>query len=213
MRDVAKLREDYTQGELNRTDLPENPLELFKIWIEAAIADEIPEPNAMVLATIDAAGHPNARVVLLKGYSQSGFVFYTNYTSQKGAELTRNSRAALVFNWLAHERQVRVRGNVKKLSRPESEAYFQSRPRSSQLGAWVSPQSEIIANRDVLDTRLHALEAEYEDARTIAAPPHWGGYQVGIEEIEFWQGRQSRLHDRFRYLKQHSSWQIDRLAP
>ena len=211
--DVAALREDYRRGSLERADLPDAPLPLFASWLEQAIADGLDEPNAVVVATVDAQGMPNARVVLLKAYDERGFVFYTNYESQKGRELDATSVAALVFNWLAHERQVRVRGRVERVSREETEAYFHLRPKGSQLGAWASPQSQVIPDRSVLDDRKAELESAYAKTDALPVPEHWGGYRVVPTEIEFWQGRSSRLHDRFRFRKTADTWTIDRLAP
>ena len=214
MPNVADLREDYRRATLERADLPDEPLAQFRTWIGAAIADALPEPNAVVVATADPGGRPDARVVLLKAYDARGFVFYTNYESAKGHQLAARPYAALVFNWLAHERQVRIRGPVTRVSRAETAAYFHSRPRGSQLGAWASPQSEVLPDRAPLEARQAELEAAYaKTADPVPVPEHWGGYRVAPEEIEFWQGRSSRLHDRFRYTRREGTWRVERLAP
>ena len=214
MPNVAELREDYTRGALERRDLHADPIEQFRTWIDAAIADGLPEPNAVVVATVDPDGRPDARVVLLKAYDERGFVFYTNYESAKGRQLAERPHAALVFNWLAHERQVRIRGAVTRISREETATYFHSRPRGSQLGAWASPQSSVLPDRTPLEARKAALEAAYAKTEDVVpVPPHWGGFRVAAEEVEFWQGRSSRLHDRFRYTRATDGWAVDRLAP
>ena len=172
------------------------------------------EPNAMTLATVSPEGRPSARIVLLKGFSEEGFLFYTNYHSRKGKELAEKPFAALVFCWLPHERQIRIEGRVEQISKAQSLTYFQSRPRQSQLGAWASPQSETIADRMVLENRFAELDAQFTPDQTIPLPPHWGGYRVIPDKLEFWQGRASRLHDRICYtLQSDQSWKIDRLAP
>ncbi len=209
---IADLRRNYTQAGLSESDLHPHPIEQFKRWFEQAVAADLLEPNAMTLATVTAEGKPSARVVLLKDCDERGLVFYTNYNSQKGVELQAHPHAALVFLWGDLERQVRIEGKVELVAESEATAYFHSRPASSQLGAWASDQSAIIADRSVLETRLHQLETEYRD-REIPKPPHWGGMRVIPQEIEFWQGRPSRLHDRLRYQLVDGKWQIDRLAP
>ena len=213
MSSVADLREDYTRNTLERSQLLEDPIAQFGNWLQQAIADDLPEPNAVVVATVDKAGSPNARVVLLKAYDERGFVFYTNYDSTKGQELDANPEAAMVFNWLQHERQVRIRGSVERISRAETAAYFHSRPKGSQLGAWASPQSQVIPDRVGLEQRKAQLEATYAEDAEVPVPDHWGGYRVCATSIEFWQGRSSRLHDRFRFRKTGKGWAIDRLAP
>ncbi len=210
--DVADLRQDYRRGALEREDLDDDPIAQFRTWIEAAIADELAEPNAVVVATVDAHGKPDARVVLLKGYDQRGFVFYSNYESAKGRQLEQHPAAAMVFNWLEHERQVRVRGSVQQISREETAAYFHSRPKGSQLGAWASPQSRVIEDRAVMEDRQAELEAAYAKTDAVPVPEHWGGYRVTPVEIEFWQGRSSRLHDRFRFRKTDGGWEVERLG-
>lgn len=211
---IAALREDYRSATLLEAEAAANPIEQFKAWFEAALQAQLPEPNAMTLATANTAGIPNARIVLLKGVDERGFVFYTNYGSAKGQELTENPRAVLVFVWLELQRQVRVSGRVERVSKAESEAYFQSRPKGSQIGAYVSPQSEVIDSRQFLDDRLAALNDTYKDVEQLPLPDFWGGFRLIPENIEFWQGRSSRLHDRLRYSQQADlSWKIERLAP
>ncbi len=209
---IADLRKNYTQAGLLETDIRANPFEQFQLWFEQAIAADLLEPNAMTLATVTAEGKPSARIVLLKGFDERGFVFYTNYHSQKGVELQTCPFAALVFLWHDLERQIRIEGKIELVSEAEATDYFHSRPVSSQLGAWASEQSTVITDRSVLETRLHQLEAEYLD-QEIPKPPHWGGVRVVPVEIEFWQGRPSRLHDRLRYQLIDDTWQIARLAP
>ena len=211
---IADLRQEYMLQGLSKADVDPNPFQQFQKWFDRALASELPIANAMMLATATKEGKPSARVVLLKGVDpQLGFVFYTNYESQKGQDLAQNPQAALVFWWAELERQVRIEGNVEKISAQASDCYFQSRPSGSQLGAWVSQQSRPIQNRDVLEQRLQELEVEYRD-RTIPRPPHWGGYALKPITIEFWQGRTNRLHDRLRYYRlDQGGWQIERLAP
>lgn len=210
---VAALRREYAVASLNEGDVDADPLVQFTRWFEQALAAAIAEPNAMTVATATRDGVPSARMVLLKGFDARGFVFYTNYESQKGRELAENPRAALVFHWVELHRQVRVFGAVEKVLAEESDAYFQSRPRGSRLGAWVSRQSSVLHGRDELETRLAALTEEYGES-DIPLPPYWGGYRVIPASVEFWQGRPSRLHDRLRYTRQpDGSWRIERLSP
>lgn len=210
---LESLRSNYALSGLNETDLLDTPFQQFQRWLEQAIAAELPEPNAMTLATLSKEGKPIARMVLLKGLDEKGFVFYTNYDSAKGKQLTETDSAALVFWWAGLERQVRVEGTVEKVSSEESDAYFQSRPKASQLGAWASPQSQAIENRDILEKRLAQLEEKYAIEK-VPRPPHWGGFRVIPTAIEFWQGRPSRLHDRIRYeLDEKGDWFYQRLAP
>lgn len=209
---VADLRESYERGALDHADLPDDPLALFAAWFADARASGTPEPNAMTLATVGPGGAPSARVVLLKGLDE-GFVFYTNRESRKGRELDEAGRAALVFWWPPLERQVRVEGHAERIDEAASDAYFQSRPRSSRLGAWASPQSDEIPDRSVLDTRLSDAAARFADGE-VERPPFWGGYRVVPEAVEFWQGRPSRLHDRLVYRREDAgAWTVARLAP
>lgn len=210
---IADLRQDYRKAGLSEADAADNPIEQFKIWFEQAMAAELVEPNAMALATATANGFPSARMVLLKAFDDRGFTFFTNYESNKGKQLAANPQAALAFWWAELERSVRIEGRVEKVSEAESDEYFQNRPRASQLGAWTSEQSEIIASRELLEERLERFREEYADGR-IPRPPHWGGYCVIPSAIEFWQGRPNRLHDRLRYRRQEDgSWLRERLSP
>lgn len=212
MTNVADLRKDYTQAGLLETDVDPHPIKQFELWFHQAISANLLEPNAMTLATVTPEGKPSARIVLLKDFDDRGFVFYTNYHSQKGTELQSLPYAALVFLWADLERQVRIEGRVELIDAQTAEAYFHSRPIGSQLGAWASEQSSVIPNREVLETRIAELARKYQD-REIPKPPHWGGFRVVPAEIEFWQGRPSRLHDRLRYQLIDDRWKIDRLAP
>lgn len=210
---LADLRRDYRRGDLTEEKAAADPLALFQRWFDDALAAKVLEPNAMTLATAGADGQPSARTVLLKGFDARGFVFFSNYTSRKGVELAANPRAALLFTWLALERQVEIRGPVEKVSPEETATYFYSRPIGNQLGAWASAQSSVIPDRAALDRRIEELMAEYR-GRTVPVPPHWGGYRVLPEQVEFWQGRPSRLHDRLRYTRQPgAAWKRERLSP
>jgi pyridoxamine 5'-phosphate oxidase len=211
--DIAGLRHDYTSQGLRRADLDPDPIRQFTLWFTAAAQAGIRDANAMSLATATPDGEPSVRIVLLKGFDERGFVFFTNHASEKGKHLDVNPRGAAAFYWVQLERQIRISGPVEKTSREESEHYFHSRPPGSQLGAWVSRQSEVIDSRKILDARLAKITEHNADGN-IPLPPHWGGYRIKPTTIEFWQGRPNRLHDRFRYTRQAGGiWQIDRLAP
>jgi pyridoxamine 5'-phosphate oxidase len=209
---LADLRKEYALAGLNEKDLARDWFRQFEKWFQEAEAAKLTEPNAMTLSTASRDGKPSARTVLLKAVDGRGFVFFSNYESRKGRELEANPHASLVFPWLALERQVLVEGAVTKVAREESEAYFHSRPRASQLGAWVSQQSAIIAGRKVLEEAMKALETKYA-GQEVPLPPHWGGWRLAPETVEFWQGRRSRLHDRLRYRRVKDGWTVERLAP
>lgn len=209
---LADLRVNYDKGALDEATLPEDPFALFKLWLEDAIAVGVMEPNAMTLATVSAEGQPSSRTVLLKGFDARGFSFFTNYQSRKGRELANNPQAALTILWKERERQVCLRGVVILLSREESYAYFQSRPYESQIGAWVSEQSERIPDRGWLESRERELKARYPEGQ-VPLPPNWGGYVLSPDAMEFWQGRPGRLHDRMLYERRGDGWQHCRLSP
>ena len=209
---IADLRQNYTLRSLEPRDLNADPIEQFRTWLDEAVDAELLEPNAMTLATVDGRGQPSARVVLLKGLDERGFVFYSNYESRKAGEIAGNAQVALVFNWLGLERQVRIQGEVSKVPREESLAYFKSRPHASQLGAWASHQSRVIEGREPLEERLAELQKKYEEGE-VPLPEFWGGYVVRPHAVEFWQGRPSRLHDRFLYTKEGERWRLERLSP
>lgn len=210
---VAELRKDYAFGELCEDELRSNPFEQFQIWLNDAINANIHEPNAMTLATVTSDFKPSARMVLLKGFNEKGFLFYTNYNSRKGQELNQISFATLIFWWERLERQVRIDGAVEKVSIEVSNEYFSNRPRESQLAAWVSEQSQVISGREILEHRFQELAQKYT-GHSIPRPPYWGGYCVKPIEIEFWQGRKNRLHDRLRYkFLDNGHWFVERISP
>jgi pyridoxamine 5'-phosphate oxidase len=209
---VHDLRKEYTRTGLTESGAGADPVEQFRKWFEDALAADLHEPNAMTLATATPGGRPSARIVLLKGFDERGFVFYTNYDGRKARELEDNPYCALVFYWGELERQVRVEGRASCIPNEESDAYFDSRPRGSRLGAWVSEQSRTIESREALEDQLRELEERYEGAE-IPRPPFWGGYRVEPDSVEFWQGRENRLHDRLIYRRSERGWKIERLQP
>lgn len=210
---IAEMRKEYAQQSLSENEVNPDPMLQFKKWWEHALTANLNEPNAMILATSSMEAVPSARIVLLKDFNENGFVFFTNYNSYKGQQLSENPKACLVFFWEELERQVRITGLVFKLSASESDEYFNSRPEASRIGAWASPQSQVIENRSWLDKRFEELSSKMKNG-VIPRPPHWGGYLVKPVIVEFWQGRVSRLHDRIQYsLQDDGSWKIERLAP
>ena len=209
---VTTIRRDYSQKLFDEDSALENPFEQFEIWLSEAIAANVFEPNAMVLATATKDGKPTSRIVLLRGFDAEGFTFFTNYNSRKGKEIEENPQASLLFFWAEIERQVRIDGTASKASREVSDSYFATRPRESQIGAWISPQSEVIENRGVLEKK-YAEAARQWEGKVIRRPPDWGGFVVKPEIFEFWQGRESRLHDRLIYTRAETGWKIKRLAP
>jgi len=211
--EIQNLRQDYTAATLSEKDTKSDPINQFEQWFNEALAAKLHEPNAMTLATATTNGKPSARIVLLKGFNQHGFMFYTNYLSRKGKEITKNPQGAITFFWGELERQVRIEGTIEKLSKEDSERYFHTRPKGSQIGAVVSPQSQEIEGRDELEKKWSELEAEYE-GKEVPKPSFWGGYILNPQLVEFWQGRSSRLHDRILYKKvDKKSWKKVRLAP
>lgn len=209
---VRDIRKDYTQEQLNEDDVASSPFVQFQKWMEAAVNSKVPEPNAMSLSTC-IEGKPSTRIVLLRGFDETGFVFFTNYKSRKGQEIMSNPHVCLNFFWPELERQVRIEGTITKTSEDVSDEYFNSRPRGNRLGAWASPQSEVIPNREEIERLTRVFEAKFPPNTPIPRPTHWGGFLVKPELVEFWQGRASRLHDRICFKKTDDSWQIQRLAP
>lgn len=211
---MKEYRREYVRGKLELGDLLENPHELFEEWFRlAGETDGIHEPNQMILSTATIDGQPRSRVVLLKEISETGYVFYTNYDSQKGQDIEANPRVSILFYWEALERQVRIEGRARRISQERSQAYYDSRPRGSRIGAWTSPQSEAISGREELDQRYREVEDRFRENATIQKPPFWGGYEVIPERFEFWQGRKNRLHDRFVFVQDGEKWKITRIAP
>lgn len=213
MQKLADLRQDYSKASLDIHDVLSNPVEQFNKWFSEALTSEVLEPNAMSLATVSQDNRPSCRIVLLKGIEDNKFLFYTNYQSHKGKELENNPVCALTFFWPELERQVRVEGTASRVDESRSQAYFQSRPLGSQLGAWASPQSSVIENRSILEQRVTQMEKRFEGKTVLPKPHQWGGFQVDPVMIEFWQGRKSRLHDRICFVKTDGVWKVHRLAP
>ena len=207
-------RKSYERAALDEHGIDRDPFQQFTIWYDEAVAAGLPEPEAMTLSTATLEGQPSARIVLLRGYDERGFCFFSNYSSQKGQELAANPYAAVTFHWVELERQVRIAGRVEKVTEAESDAYFQSRPSQSRIGAWSSPQSNVISSRDALEELFEKYQEQYLDETAIPRPEHWGGYRVIPKRIEFWQGRPNRLHDRLRFIRiDQGPWTLQRLAP
>jgi pyridoxamine 5'-phosphate oxidase len=213
MTKLSDIRKNYTKGELTIDNAEKDPIDQFNKWFKEALVNDLLEPNAMTLSTVNASGRPSSRIVLLKEIANNKFVFYTNYQSNKGKALEENPACAINFFWPELERQVRIEGMAERVDEPTATAYFQSRPRGSQLGAWASPQSSLIKDRELLEKRVAELEKLYEGKEVLPKPKQWGGYAVEPFLFEFWQGRSNRLHDRLLYTMENNSWRIDRLAP
>lgn len=212
-KNIAAIREDYAKGSLSEHEVADDPFKQFTAWFEQALGAQVMEPNAMVLSTLDAEGFPSSRVVLLKDMKSDGFSFFTNYESQKGLDMARCPKVSLLFFWPELQRQVRIEGEVSKLGDEDSDEYFASRPKGSRVGAWASPQSQIIPDRAFLEQRVRFYDEKFEGTEQVERPDFWGGYLVKPSKIEFWQGRSSRLHDRILYVLEEGSWIINRLAP
>jgi pyridoxamine 5'-phosphate oxidase len=213
MQPIADLRKEYTKASLDVSNVSDDPIIQFNKWFQEAIQAEVPEPNAMILATVNAEGRPSARVMLLKGVENNRFLFFTNYQSDKGKALENNAACALTFFWPQLERQIRIEGVVNRIDEKRSEVYFQSRPRLSQIGAWASPQSTMIPNREILEERFRQMEQKFAGQEVLPKPKQWGGFEVEPLKIEFWQGRASRLHDRILFTFVDGTWKINRLSP
>lgn len=211
-RELSQLRQEYSAGGLSEADLEAEPVAMFRRWLRDAVAAGLHEPNAMVVSTV-VDGRPSSREVLLKGLDERGFVFFTNYASRKGQELAANPACALLFPWHDLERQVRVQGTASRLDEAENAAYFATRPRASQLGAWASPQSQVVTSRAELDRRYDEVAARFPESDEVPLPPHWGGFRVLPDSVELWQGRRSRMHDRLHYRRDGAGWVVERLAP
>ena len=213
MSKISDMRENYDRATLDEEHVDVDAIQQFNVWFQEARDEEVVEPNAMIMSTINKEGHPTSRTLLLKGVEENGFVFFTNYNSDKGQEIANNPNICLLFLWKKVQRQVRISGVAQKISKEESEAYFHSRPKGSQIGAWASPQSQVIADKSVLETRTSKLIEKYKDVDELPLPDFWGGYIMKPQSMEFWQGRPNRLHDRLRYTLVDGNWKIERLAP
>lgn len=209
---IAHLRKNYQLMGLDENSIKTDPMEQFSLWFNAALESEITEPNAMILSTVSPEGSPSSRTVLLKGLETDGFIFFTNYESEKGRHIGNNDNVAILFLWLDLERQVRITGRAEKLPTPASESYFKSRPVDSQIGAWASSQSEVVPGREYLEKKFESMKQRFSDG-DIPLPPFWGGYKVVPSKMEFWQGRPNRLHDRILYTRVENEWKIERLSP
>lgn len=213
MNNISDLRENYDHGILDEEHVDLNPMKQFHVWFEDAQNENVLEPNAMILSTINKDGHPASRTLLLKGLEEDRFIFFTNYNSDKAKEIGINPNVSLLFLWKKVQRQVRISGLAKKISKAQSEAYFHSRPKGNQIGAWVSPQSQVIENKQILEERKKSIIEKYREVDKLPLPDFWGGYYLKPETMEFWQGRPDRLHDRLRYTLSGKDWKIERIAP
>lgn len=211
-KDISSIRKEYALKQLDESEVDKNPFVQFGAWLDDALTAEVNEPNAMILSTVSPEGRPSSRVVLLKGFDENGFTFFTNYKSRKALHIENNPFASLLFFWPELERQIRIEGKITKVSLEESDAYFNSRPEGSKIGAWVSPQSSVIKSRGFLESIKMAIEGQFA-SKPISRPPNWGGYRLTPNLIEFWQGRPNRLHDRIQFSLANGIWNIDRLAP